>query len=96
MKKKKFRVPEKKKLVHIEWGDAWSSGGWQGDRFGETPLKPHICNSIGWVVQANAAGITIAARVGEDGEYGNVSFIPSGMIMSCTTLKQGVLVNKGK
>lgn len=96
MKKKRFKAPEKKKLVHIEWGDAWSAGVWQEPEFGQKPLKPSIINSIGWVVQANEDGVTLAARVSEEGHYGNVCFIPNGMIMSCTTLREGSLVNKGK
>jgi hypothetical protein len=96
VRKKTRKNPEKKSLVHIEWGDAWSSGVWQNEGFGEIQHKPHIVNSIGWVVQANEKGVTIAARVAEDGVYGNVMFIPNGMIISCTTLREGTLVNKGK
>lgn len=94
--KKKVKIPAKKTLVHIEWGDAWTSGPWQPENFPNIQQKPEIVNSIGWVVQVNNQGITIASRVSEDGTYGNVMFIPNGMIMSCTTLTRGYLVNKGK
>ena len=96
MKKKKFKLPEKKKLVHIEWGDAWSAGHWQSVGFEKEEQKPMIVNTIGWVIQANEHGITVAGRIAEDGAPGNVSFVPIGMVMSCTTLSQGSLVNKGK
>lgn len=96
MKKRRFKIPEKKKLVHIEWGDAWTSGPWQDDNFASREQRAHVVNSIGWVVQANDHGVTIASRIAEDGALGNVMFIPTGMIMSCTTLSQGSLVNKGK
>lgn len=96
MKKKRFKMPEKKTLAHIEWGDAWSASGWQTIGFEKDPQKPMIVNTIGWVLQANDDGITLAGRIAEDGSAGNVSFIPTGMIMSVTTLTQGSLVNKGK
>lgn len=87
MKKKisKTKVPTPSKgrrhLILVEWGDAWSSSRWEevGFEVGNVMI-PEMVSTVGWLVQANDDGITVAGRIQESGACGVVSFIPNGMI----------------
>lgn len=71
-----------RKLVMVEWGDAWSHSNWTNARQPDD-CKPVRIWSVGWLIEQNESGVMICARHDLDeseAQCGNRSFIPRGMI----------------
>ena len=67
----------KKKILYIEWIDAFSTDEWCEK---EELEEEELCFSVGWLIDENKKYITIATSVnGEDG-CGYIS-IPKGCII---------------
>lgn len=84
--KEKTIKAKKKPLVLIEWGDAWTNGGWQYE-LREEDKEPIIVHSVGFLESQTEQGTTIVGRLTVDGDPGVRSFIPQGMIRKVTKIR---------
>jgi hypothetical protein len=72
----------KRKLVIVEWGDAWSAAAWaHQDDIDNTDCP---VTSVGWLIKKDKNGVYLAGTIeGKDLEgpnLGNRKFVPAGMI----------------
>ena len=77
------------RLVMVEWMDAWSIDGWF--TIPEALMKAGeevIVYSVGYVLQETEEGICLTSAIA-GGSFGNLWWIPNGMITSVTELKKG-------
>ena len=78
-------------MVNVEWHDA---------RFFSGPYKEHACrqhkmcrfNSLGYLIAKNSTTTTIAAECNDEGEYRDITLIPTGSIVSIRELLLGSIV----
>lgn len=84
MKKKSKSVKYKKPgtLVRVNWGDAWGASGWAAG----TDHRPLSVVSVGFVIEHDDIGISLAEGRDEHGTWLGVGFIPDGMIFKVTKL----------
>jgi hypothetical protein len=84
VKKKSKSVSYKKPgtLVRVNWGDAWGASGWASG----TDHKPLPVVSVGFVIQHDEVGISLAEGRDAQGTWLGVGFIPNGMIAKVTKL----------
>lgn len=87
----KKKTHPRKKLVLVEWGDAWSEHGWS-DKDKASDCAPLLVSSVGWLLQATDDGVTLASRMTEDNSCGQIHFVPAGMIKRVLYIKAGDLV----
>ena len=79
-------MTKKRVLVVVEWIDAWSLGSWC--RSEDHACAPSNCTSAGWLIEKNAKGVKIAARLDlSEGNLGNTSFIPKSCIKKLSVVK---------
>ena len=74
-----------KPLYVIKWKDAWHSGSnyYNSDR----QHKPLQCYDVGFLMEENEEGITIASSYDDDNDDGrHVSFFPWEMVISMEVL----------
>lgn len=75
-------------LVRADWGDAWAQFGWVGE---EALCEAHPVRTTGYLLKSNKKGVLIAESVAVDslgkGTFGNVAFIPKGMIYKIKKIK---------
>lgn len=81
-----LKTRNERRLVIVEWSDAWSNGTWTQLEAEEKPITVH---SVGWLIQSNRNGITLCSRLTEDGSIGVKHFIPKGMVVKVTELIDG-------
>jgi hypothetical protein len=78
MAKKKFPKLKRGDVVQVDWGDAYSAGGWtDGDDY---ECKPFEVTLIGSVLRANKKGILLTHGFASDGQGAGRFFVPKGMI----------------
>lgn len=78
-------------IVSVEWHDA---------RFFPGTYKEDVCrqhkmcrfNSIGYLIEKNSTTTTIAAERNDEGEYRDITLIPTGSIVLIRELLLGSLV----
>lgn len=76
----------KRKLVLIEWNDAWGASTWVSNN--EDKCAPAKIISVGFVAKKNAEGYLIAASLDDTfSNAGNRQFIPQGCITKVRVLK---------
>lgn len=79
-------MTKKRVLVVVEWIDAWSFGPWC--RVEDHACAPSNCMSVGWLIEKNAKGVKISARLDlSDGNIGNAAFIPKSCIKRLSVVK---------
>jgi len=75
-------------MVNVEWHDARFFPG----AYPEDPCRRHkmcLFNSIGYLIEKNSTTTTIAAERSDEGEYRDVTLIPTGSIVSIRELLAG-------
>jgi len=78
-------------MVNVEWHDA---------RFFSGTYKEDVCrqhkmclfNSIGYLIAKTDTTTTIAAERNDEGEYRDITLIPTGSIVSIRELVPGAIV----
>ena len=74
----------KRKLVIVEWGDAWSGAAWENEK--DIDSTPVPVTSVGWLIKRDNKGVYLAATIEGDKlegpNIGNRKFVPKGMIKS--------------
>ena len=75
-------------MVRVDWGDAWSHSGWVENEYA---CKAEPLSSVGFLLERNKDGVLLAARSTNSPlrrpDYGNMCFIPHGMITKITRIK---------
>ena len=67
-------------LIQVTWADAHGSGAGNAYAEHEIPHSPIIIRTVGWLLRQDAAGVSLACEVCEDGTFRGVTFVPAGMI----------------
>lgn len=76
----------KRKLVLVEWSDAWSSNRWVDA--GSDKCEPSVIKSIGFLLKRNTHGVLLAASLDETfGNEGSRQFIPNGCITKIKVIR---------
>ena len=78
-------------MVNVEWYDARFFPG----TYTEDACKQHkmcLFNSIGYLIAKNKTTTTIAAEHNDEGEYRDITLIPTGSIVSIRELIAGSVV----
>ena len=79
------------RMVNVEWHDARFFSG----TYTEDACRQHkmcLFNSIGYLIAKNSTTTTIAAERNDEGEYRDVTLIPTGSIISIRKLLPGSIV----
>jgi hypothetical protein len=74
----------KYKLIYVEWEDHHSFAGWSNETNVKT--EPLICSSIGWLVDENKMGITLAGSYSVE-EYGSTTYLLKKCIVKRVVIK---------
>lgn len=80
-----------KKMVNIEWHDARFFPG----TYTEDACRQHkmcLFNSLGYLIEKNSTTTTIAAEHNNEGEYRDITLIPTGSIVAIKELISGALM----
>ena len=76
----KLTLPKKKKIVYVEWEDASAYHRWETVE--QVTRTPHLCRSVGVLLERSDAGIVLAAAWCDSNQtVGSTQFIPA----SCVT-----------
>ena len=78
-------------MVNVEWHDARFFPG----TYTEDACKQHkmcLFNSIGYLIAKNGTITTIAAERNDEGEYRDITLIPTGSIITIKELVSGALM----
>ena len=70
-------------IYKIEWHDAQSFCSWQDtDEFKKVTEGRTITTEIGWIVHEDKEVIVICSQINNTSDFGNMTRIPKGMILS--------------
>lgn len=76
----------KRKLVLIEWNDAWGASTWVSNN--EDKCAPAKIVSVGFVTKQSTEGYVLSASLDDTfSNVGNRQFIPQGCITKVRVLK---------
>lgn len=73
-------------LVIVTWVDAHADDDFHSAEQIAERHVPRIAESVGWLVQEDAAGITIVGCRDDEGTYDRRIFIATGMVQSIQSL----------
>lgn len=76
------RIPLRS-LVLIEWGDAWSSSGYNSDDCDDIESY-----TVGWVVERNKKGIKVCSQKYETSTFKYEHYTPRAMVKKVTVLRK--------
>lgn len=72
-------------IVVVEWVDAHTSHGWEGD--GDASAEGAIVYTVGFLVRSSRGAITVASTSDKQGTNNARITIPRGMIKSINRLR---------
>lgn len=70
--------------VEVVWRDACSHSGWFDPPQADEELVPYMVTSSGYVVRDDADGLAIAQSITSVGKFGDILFVPRGMVQKVT------------
>lgn len=76
-----------KRLVSVEWWDAWMQGGWVDNEEAERMEEEPTCTSVGFVVGEDDKWLKLAQTDGSN-QKGNLIKIPKKWIKSTKPLER--------
>lgn len=72
-------------LVYCEWEDHHANGGWSE----QADNTPAICVSVGWLVEEDNKGFTIASNLArDDNAMGNTQYVLKNCIVKRTLIRK--------
>ena len=66
-------------IIGVKWEDAHGSDGTIFAH--EIDHCPYVFTTVGYLVRSDEVGVSIAAEIGQDGKFRDVTFIPRKMIL---------------
>lgn len=80
--------PTPRKIVAVVWKDIQTRADWVGERATViAEMKPIECVTVGFLLVENDELIIIADSASRDRDFGGITVIPTGVVISTEVLK---------